>query len=282
MYKKIFSFIIILSLLGCSGHIRESSFIAQDATVTNYQTLELKNWQSTFTHHKLEQISLHIQSDDVVLKGILLDSPNSQDVIFYIPGNGMKVSRGGIEALKILAKLEKDIVIFDRRGLGASNGKATLSNLVDDSVEAYHFIKNKLKAKSIVVHGYSLGSFIAAQLAKNEAVDALVLQGSATNVDDWIDKKTPWYTKPFLTIKVDEVFKSADNEIVVADYYRGPLLIIGGENDQQVPVELSQLLYNASKSVNKKLMIVDNANHGTMLDKPEEIIIYKQFLDAAL
>ena len=282
MYKKLFSLIVLSSLIGCSGHIRESSFIAQDEVVTNYQELELTAWQSAFTHHKLEQLSLVSQNDNVVLKGILLDSPKSQDVIFYIPGNGMKVSRGGIKALKTLAKLEKDIVIFDRRGLGASNGIATLSNLVDDSVLAFQFIKNKLKAKSIVVHGYSLGSFIAAQLAKKEVVAALVLQGSATNVDDWIDKKIPWYTKPFLTIEVDEAFRAVDNERVVADYYRGPLLIIGGENDQQVPAELSQLLYNASKSVNKKLMIVDNADHGSMLDSPEEIALYKQFLDASL
>jgi len=282
VYKKLFSVIVISSLLGCSGHIKESSFIAQDDVVSNYQALELETWQSKFTHHKLKQLSLISQSDGVVLKGILLDSPKSQDVIFYIPGNGMKVSKGGIQALKILSKLDKDIVIFDRRGLGASNGKATLTNLVDDSVQAYQFIKNKLKADSIVVHGYSLGSFIAGQLAKKEAVGALVLQGSATNVDDWIDKKIPWYTKPFFTIEVDEAFRAVDNKIVVADYYRGPLLIIGGENDQQVPAELSQLLYNASKSVNKKLMIVDNADHGSMLDNPEELEIYKQFLDASL
>ncbi len=282
MYKKLFSLIILSSLLGCSGHIRESSFIAQDVVVTDFQAQEIKAWQNAFTHHKLERLSLVSQNDDVLLKGLLLDSPNSKDVIFYIPGNGMKVSRGGINALKILAKLDKDIVIFDRRGLGASNGTATLSNLIDDSVLAFQFIKNELKAKSIVVHGYSLGSFIAAQLAKKEVVSALVLQGSATNVDDWIDKKTPWYTKPFLTIEVDETFRAVDNEVVVADHYRGPLLIIGGENDQQVPAELSQLLYNASKSANKKLMIVDNADHGTMLDNPEEIALYKQFLDASL
>ena len=39
--------------------------------------------------------------------------------------------------------------------------------------------------------GYSLGSFIAAHLVKEQAVKALVLQGSATNVDDWVDAKTP-------------------------------------------------------------------------------------------
>ncbi|WP_340678524.1 alpha/beta hydrolase, partial [Paraglaciecola sp.] len=268
MYKKYFSFIVVLSLLGCTAHIRENSFIAQDKDVTNYQALDLKNWQSLFVNHTLQEIDLVSQADEVELKGILLDSPHSQEVIFYIPGNGMKVTNGGIEALKRLAKLDKDIVIFDRRGLGASSGKATIANLIDDSVEEFQFIKNNLKAKSIIVHGYSLGSFVAAQLAKNQPVDALVLQGTATNVDDWIDKKTPWYTKPFLTVEIDEAFKTVDNKVVVSEFYTGPLLIIGGENDEQVPVKLSTSLFNASKSFNKKLMIVANADHGSMLDAP--------------
>jgi pimeloyl-ACP methyl ester carboxylesterase len=278
MYKTIFSLIILATLLGCSAHLRESSFISQDKTVQDYEDLDIQNWQKNFDNHQLKEINLVTKSDNVTLKGLLLDSPNSQDVIFYIQGNGMKVSNGGIEAVKVLAKLGKDIVIFDRRGLGASNGKATISNLADDSIEQYLFIKNELKAKSIIVHGYSLGSFIAGQLAKSQAVDGLVLQGSATNVDDWIDEKTPWYTKPFLTIEIDEAFKAVDNEVVVSNFYRGPLLIIGGENDQQVPVELSRILFDASKSINKQLIIVDNADHGSMLDSQKEIDLYQQFL----
>lgn len=278
MYKTVFSLIILSALIGCSAHLRESSFILQDETVQDYNDLEVKNWQEGFENHKLKKINLVTKNDNVTLKGLLLDSPNSQDVIFYIQGNGMKVSKGGIKALQDLAKLNKDIVIFDRRGLGASNGKATIAKLVDDSVEEYLFIKDNLKAKSIIVHGYSLGSFIAAQLAKKQVVDALVLQGTATNVDDWIDKKTPWYTKPFLTIEIDDVFKAVDNEVVVSNFYSGPLLIIGGENDQQVPVELSKTLFDASHSINKQLIIVDNADHGSMLDSQKEMALYQQFL----
>jgi len=278
MYKTVFSLIILSTLFGCSAHLRESSFISQDKTVQDYNDLEIQNWQKEFDNHELKKLSLLTKSDNVTLKGLLLDSPNSQDVIFYIQGNGMKVSNGGIAALKNLVKLDKDIVIFDRRGLGASSGRATISNLSDDSIEQYLFIKNELKAKSIIVHGYSLGSFIAGQLAKSQAIDGLILQGSATNVDDWIDEKTPWYTKPFLTIEIDEAFKAVDNEVVVSNFYSGPLLIIGGENDQQVPVALSKTLFDASKSINKQLIIVDNADHGSMLDSQKEMELYHQFL----
>lgn len=266
------------TLLGCSGHIRESSFIGQDKEVTNYSSSNIDSWEKLFPEHTIKLLQQLTKNDSIMLQGLHFKHSSSQDVIFFIPGNGMKVSEGGIDAIQTLAKLEKSIVIFDRRGLGASGGKATVSSLVRDSIEQYHFIKNELHAKSVIVHGFSLGSFIAGQLAKSEPVDALVLQGSATNVDDWIDKSIPWYTKPFLTLEVDDVFKSIDNQIVVSEYYKGPLFVIGAENDEQVPVELSELLFSSSQSSNKKLLIVENANHGNMLENPKELSIYKSFL----
>ncbi|MBA6340967.1 alpha/beta hydrolase [Colwellia sp. MB02u-10] len=278
MLKKMILVFTLSFLCGCSGYIRESSFIAQDKEVTNYLSSDIEEWKKLFPEHKLKPLKLLTKNDSIMLQGLYLEHNKSQDVIFFIPGNGMKISEGGIDALRTMAKLERSIVIFDRRGLGASGGKATISSLIDDSIEQYLFIKNELHASAVIVHGFSLGSFIAGQLAKNKPIDALVLQGSATNVDDWIDKSVPWYTKPFLTIEIDEVFKSIDNRIVVSDYYKGPLFVIGAENDEQVPVELSELLFNSSKSSNKELLVVENANHGNMLENSRELLIYKKFL----
>lgn len=280
MYKKITLLIMLFTLLGCTGHIREDSFITQDKNITNYADSDIESWQKLFPEHNLKPLKLITQNDSTMLQGLFLKHPKSKDVIFFIQGNGMKVREGGIEVLQTLAKLGKSIVIFDLRGLGASGGKATIASAVDDSIEQYHFIKNKLNAQSIIVHGYSLGSFIAGQLAAKEPIDALVLQGSATNVDDWIDKKVPWYSKPFLTIEVDDAFRLIDNKVVVSNLYSGPLFVIGAENDEEVPVELSELLFNASQSTNKELLIVENAHHGNMLNNPREISIYNKFLES--
>ena len=278
MFNKIVLLLTLCTLLGCSGHIRESAFIAQDERTVNYSRSDLESWKKLFPQHKLKPLKLLTKSDSTLLQGLFLQHPTSQDVIFFIPGNGMKVREGGIEALQTLAQLGKSIVIFDRRGLGASGGQASTLSLIDDAVEQYRFIKNNLRAHTIIVHGFSLGSFIAGQLAKHEAVDALVMQGSATNIDDWLDKSIPWHTKFFVNIEVDDVLKSIDNEVVVSKYYKGPLLVIGAEDDEQVPADLSKLLFQSSQSVNKELLIVKNAGHGNMLDRPEELSVYKRFL----
>jgi len=279
MLKNLVIILIALTLSACTAHLKQSSFIKQDNNVVSYTADELNKWQAMLPDYEINKISLKSNDQTTLLNGIFLNNKNSQDVMFVIQGNGMKVSQGGIKMMKQLAQLNTDIVMFDRRGLGASNGQANIHNLISDASQQYDYIKNQLTPKSIIIHGYSLGSFIAAKLAKNKHVDALILQGSATNVHDWIDEKMPWYSKIFVTVKIEDVFNTIDNKDIVENHYSGPLLIIGADNDEQVPGVLSLRLFESSKSKIKKLIMVKNSNHGSMLEKPPEIALYKSFLN---
>ncbi len=280
MYKILLSIVITTTISGCSAIIKEDKFIYQEDLVAPYLEVDLQSWQSKYPAQKLIPLSLKTKDKSAILNGLFLDNPDSEDVIFFIQGNGMTVSNSIDKSFERLTSLGKDIVYFDRRGSGASNGKATINNLSSDALEQISYINDNIKPSSIIVHGYSLGSFVAGHIAKFSSIDALVLEGSATNVTEWIDKKVPWYTKPFLTVEIDEAFHTVDNTKVLSEYYSGPLLIIGAENDEQVPVELSQKLFKASKSKNKKLLIVEGADHSAMLDNEEELNIYKSFLSS--
>ena len=272
---------LLLSLAGCSAQLTQKGFIAQDDIMTSYSTEQWREWQLKYTAFELESILIKVAENTeeaVVLQGIFFDHPNSNEIIYFLQGNGMTVSSSMASVMESLIKLNKDIVIFDRRGTGASNGVATINNLITDASEQFDFIEQQLSPDKIIIHGFSLGSFIAGQVAKEKTPDALILQGSATNVDEWIDARMPWYSKIFFSIEVDPEFYQVDNKVVLAKHYKNPLLIIAGENDQQAPAELSRRLYEVSQSTNKQLMVVDNADHSNMLDKSEEIVLYKQFL----
>jgi len=272
---------LLLSLAGCSAQLTQKGFIAQDDIMTLYSTEQWQEWQLKYIAFELEPILIKVAEkteEAVVLQGVFFDHPNSNEIIYFLQGNGMTVSNSMASVMESLIKLNKDIVIFDRRGTGASNGVATINNLITDASEQFDFIEQQLSPDKIIIHGFSLGSFIAGQVAKEKTPDALILQGSATNVDEWIDARMPWYSKIFLSIEVDPAFYQVDNKVVLAKHYKNPLLIIAGENDQQAPAELSRRLYEVSQSTNKQLMVVDNADHSNMLDKREEIVLYQQFL----
>ncbi len=267
-------------LSGCSAKLTESSFIAQDKTVQPIKKTMLDNWQQQLPTHQIKQLEVETTDHSAKLQGLYLDNPLSDELIFFIQGNGMKISQGGFKAAAQLAQLNKDIVIFDHRGVGSSSGQANIATLMSDAQEEYQFIHEQLKPTKIYLHGYSLGSFIAARLSTTSNISALILQGSATNVDDWIASRTPWYTKPFLSIEVDPVFNTIDNGQLLQESYSGPLLIIAGENDKQAPVELSQKLFDLSQSSNKKFIKVHGAEHQNMLATLDVIQQFKQFISA--
>jgi pimeloyl-ACP methyl ester carboxylesterase len=279
-YMFIGALIVSTSLLttGCTMRISEDTFIAHDEQSTPYTTEFIQELKQAIPNSQVIPVTLETK-DQAQLKGFYIDNPKSETVLMFFQGNGMKVAPHSLSVLKTLSQLDTDILIVDRRGLGASSGKPSIENLMADAQLQLDYLHQHYQPKKVILHGYSLGSFIAAQLAKNNQVNGLVMHGSATNVDDWADEKTPWYM-PFMTLEMSENFRKADNARVVAQDYLGPLLVIGAEDDEEVPVELSEKLFAASQSKIKTLVIVPNANHQDMLKDDNTIKAYRTFIEA--
>ena len=153
MSRIFFSLLLIMGVSACSATLKEDKFIAQSEKIKPYNETMLASWQDKFPEHQINTISILSKDNNSQLHGVHLDNDNSNTVIFLIQGNGMEVEKGGISMLTALAKLETDIVIFDRRGLGASSGKATIKNLIADANQQYQFIENELSTDKIIVHG---------------------------------------------------------------------------------------------------------------------------------
>ncbi|MEZ9539308.1 alpha/beta hydrolase [Shewanella sp. 10N.286.51.B8] len=268
---------MILMTTACTIRISEDTFIVSDEQPAAYQTDFVDQLQQVMPNNTITPVSIDA-SEQVRLKGFYIDNPTSDTTLMFFQGNGMKIEPDSLSILTSLSALNTDIFIVDRRGLGASEGQPRIENLIADAQLQLDYLHLNYPTNKVIVHGYSLGSFIAAQLVKTNSVDALVLQGSATNVDDWIDEKTPWYLL-FTHIEMPEDFRKADNEQVVAQYYQGPLLVIGAENDDQVPAELSEKLFDASQSEVKALIMVPNTGHQGMLDNAHAMSRYQAFVN---
>jgi pimeloyl-ACP methyl ester carboxylesterase len=120
-----------------------------------------------------------------------------------------------------------------------------------------------------------LGSFAATHVAAHEPVDGLVLEGAETNVPEVLGAWTPWYAKPFVRFNIDPGLAAADNPVVL-NQYKGPLLIISGEEDKIAPPVFSEHLYNASASSEKRLARVQ-AGHEEIFDASEFPSAFESF-----
>src|SRR6185436_11545949 len=82
-----------------------------------------------------------------------------------------------IDHMRAIAAAGSALLILDYRGYGKSEGKPSESGLYADADAAYQWVIDKgYAAKQIVIHGESLGSAVAVDLASRKPCAGVVLE----------------------------------------------------------------------------------------------------------
>lgn len=163
--KNILLLSICFVLFGCTTiDISENSFIRPDQRPPAPETLG--------AGYVMEPVSV-AHADGAVSRGIYLRSSQSIATVLYFGGNEFRLDREGKPVVEGLAKAGVDIVIFDHRGYGRSDGAPTAELLKTDAADLYRFVRTKVKNR-VVVYGLSLGSFVAASVTETQPIDGLV------------------------------------------------------------------------------------------------------------
>ena len=221
-------------------------------------------------------------ADGTKLHSVLLRQRRARGTILYFGGNGYTIGRFGAATAAIIAPLGMDLMLVDHRGYGLSEGRPTADSIEADGLAAFDHLARLpgMSASTIIVHGQSLGSFIAGHVAANRPTAGVVLESSVTTTEDWVASQMGG--KP-IKVTIDPVLRGRGNlrEIAAIDE---PLLLIVGSNDRTTPPRLSEALYRASPlpASAKTLAIIPGAGHNDAVAKPEAIAAYRQFLARAL
>jgi fermentation-respiration switch protein FrsA (DUF1100 family) len=136
-----------------------------------------------------------------------------------------------------------------------------------------------MDAGRIVVHGHSLGSFMAGHVAAHRPTGGVVLESSVTTAEDWVHAATPGAAKAFVKVRIQDDLKGRGNLRNMA-LIEEPLLILVGEKDKTTPPRLSQALFAASPmpTDRKRLTLVAGAGHSDAMTRPQAIAAYRNFL----
>ena len=101
---------------------------------------------------------------------IIFCNPNSMIYQFFSPEKYYFYYEGGF-----------DILFWNYRGYGPSDGFSTFENVKKDILELYDEIKKLNKYDKIGVHGYSIGGIPSLHLAKNREIDLLISDRNFSN-----------------------------------------------------------------------------------------------------
>ncbi len=218
--------------------------------------------------------------DGARLGAVWLRHPGARATILYFGGNGFTIERYGAWVASVFAPLGVDLMIVDHRGYGRSEGIPTQANLEADGVAAFdHLARLTGDPSRIVVHGQSLGSFIAGRVAAERPTGGVVLESSATTTEEWVAANLRGAARLVVRAEIDPALRGRGNLANMARIEE-PLLILVGEDDRTTPPALSQRLHAASPLPpgRRTLAVIAGANHTDVLTRPAAIAAYRAFL----
>ena len=177
-----------------------------------------------------------------------------QPTILYFHGNaGNLASRA--ERIRRYISRGYGVLFMSYRGYSGSTGRPSERNNVADAQLAYNaLIADGLAPEEIIVYGESLGSGVAVQLAASNEIAGLVLDAPYTTIVDVAALEYPYLpVRPFVFDRYETVR--------YLPRVTAPLLVLHGEADRVIPVEMGRAVYNAANAP-KEIVTFPRAGHS--------------------
>jgi hypothetical protein len=186
----------------------------------------------------------------------------SKGIVFYIHGNAHNLSRWGKHAHEFTNR-GYEVLMYDFREFGKSNGRLTEANLISDAQYIYDSLKTKYPENKIILYGRSLGTGVAVRLASTNSPKQLILETPYYSLPE-----VGWSHAPILPYNLLSEFKMPTYQWIRS--VKCPIHIFHGTSDQIVPYEHSiRLIEILGKNPNEILTTLPNGRHRG-LEKFEE------------
>lgn len=184
--------------------------------------------------------------------GLEKDAP----VIVHFHGNGSHLGTRSFKA-RAYMKAGYNFVLAGYRGYGGNKGTPTENGLFADARSLMQWLsKEGVKPENIILYGESLGTGVAVKMASEFSVGGIVLEAPYSSTVDVGMKKFP-----FLPIKL--MMKDQFHSTRYIKKVHAPLLIIHGDQDEVIPIELSRKLYDTAHSP-KMFVEIDGGSHNDL------------------
>jgi fermentation-respiration switch protein FrsA (DUF1100 family) len=174
----------------------------------------------------------------------------------YLHGNAGNVTHRAPH-IREIAAAGSSILMLDYRGYGKSGGRPTEKGLYTDSEAAFtHLLGLGYRAEQIILHGESLGTAVAVDLASRRPCAALILEAPFTSASDVAGTAIP-ILGPMLVRSFNSLSKIR--------WILAPKLFIQGDHDEVIPPRLGQALFTAAQG-RKSVWVIEGAGHNDILE----------------
>jgi fermentation-respiration switch protein FrsA (DUF1100 family) len=195
-------------------------------------------------------------SDNVNLHAWWLEQTVTPLATLFLHGNAGNVTHRAAHA-EAITEAGSSLLLLDYRGYGKSAGHPSERGLYRDATAAYQeLLRRGFSSSQIILHGESLGTAVAVELATKVPCAALILESPLSSLAQMAATVVP-VLGPLLARGYDSLTKI---ESVMA-----PLLIIHGGRDEIVPFSQGEALFQRAKEP-KRFWAVPEGHHNDLLD----------------
>jgi uncharacterized protein len=196
-------------------------------------------------------------SDGVKLHGWWVEREGSPLVTLFLHGNAGNLTYRAPRIQEIVAA-GSSILMLDYRGYGKSSGRPSERGLYRDSEAGFIYLLGKgYRPEQIVLHGESLGTAVAIDLASRRPCAGLILEAPFTSAGDVAATVVPFFG-PLLV--------RSYNSLPKIRWIRVPKLFMQGDRDEVIPLRMGQQLFAAAQG-SKTFWVIPGAGHNDILER---------------
>jgi fermentation-respiration switch protein FrsA (DUF1100 family) len=177
--------------------------------------------------------------------------------VLFCHGNGGNISHR-LETYEALLETGVNLLAFDYRGYGRSQGRPDEAGTYSDAQAAHAWLRQRgFSASNIVAFGESLGGAVACELALRETLGGLVLQSTFTSIPEVGAELFPWLPVRWIArIKYDTYTK--------LPRVHWPVAVMHSRADTLIGFHHAQKLYAVAND--PKLLCELAGDHNDMLE----------------
>jgi pimeloyl-ACP methyl ester carboxylesterase len=197
-------------------------------------------------------------SDGVRLDAVTLSAPRAtpHEWVIYFQGNAGSLRRPRVqEQLRTLHSLGYDVLSFDYRGYGRSDGIPTEVGLYEDALAAYTYLTRAgISPRQIILAGQSLGSAVAVELATRVTSAGVALFSPIDSVPLTAGRIYPWVPVHYLATNRFDSYAKVERIGV-------PMVVFHSATDRLIPLQAARDLFARIKS--RKRMVETGGGHNS-------------------
>ncbi|MFN0112972.1 MAG: alpha/beta hydrolase [Blastocatellia bacterium] len=178
--------------------------------------------------------------------------------ILHSHGNGGNITNAGWYG-QALTEDGFDVLLFDYRGYGRSDGEVTDEWALNaDGEAAYNYLitQRGVTPDKLVLYGMSLGTTVAIDVASRKPAAALIVESGLSSADEM-----GVHALPMLPGWLRSLAKNRFESFRKIANVRSPVLVVHGTNDRTIPVAQGRKLFESANQP-KQLIIIEGGGHN--------------------